>query len=230
MPRAGTVIAKYSKNGDTFEILVDAEKARDYIEGKIENPVAALEIEEVFKDAERGDRQSTERIMKAFGTVEIASVAASILKNGHVPLTTEQRRKMLDERRRQIVDIIARDSVDPRTGAPNPSMRIENAMHEAHVQIDPYKSAGEQVDAVAARISKVLPLKFETARIEVIVPAEHANRCYGALKRLGIKSEQWLPDGSLRVYVDCPAGMKGDIMQRIGSLTRGSATVRMVGT
>ncbi|MEM3482919.1 MAG: hypothetical protein QW091_01790, partial [Candidatus Micrarchaeaceae archaeon] len=84
------VIAKYLYNGETFEILVDSEKAYEFISGKIQDPLSALESEDIFKNANKGDRQSKEAIQKAFGTQDIATIAAKILKNGNVPITTEQ--------------------------------------------------------------------------------------------------------------------------------------------
>jgi ribosome maturation protein SDO1 len=37
--------------------------------------------------------------------------------------------------------------------------------------------------------------------------------------------EQWLADGSLRVTLEINAGMKGALLDRIGSATKGSAHV-----
>ncbi len=69
-----TVIAKYSVAGETFEIFVDADKAYDFITGKLSNPLTALEVEEVFKDANKGDRQSQDKLKKAFGTEDLSQI------------------------------------------------------------------------------------------------------------------------------------------------------------
>ena len=118
-----------------------------------------------------------------------------ILKKGNVPMTTEQRNRFIEDKRKQIIAVIAKNSIDPRTNAPNPPMRVENAMKEARVAIDPFKSANEQIDEVVKKLSAIMPLKFTTAKISVTVPAEFANRCFGILKQYGLKSEQWLPNG-----------------------------------
>jgi ribosome maturation protein SDO1 len=46
------------------------------------------------------------------------------------------------------------------------------------------------------------------------------------LKTAGnFNGEQWLSDGSLKVIIEINAGMKGVILDRIGSVTKGSAHV-----
>ena len=64
MPK--TVIAKYTVSGETFEIFVDADKAYDFITGKISSAISTLDVEEIFKDANKGDRQSQEKVKKGF--------------------------------------------------------------------------------------------------------------------------------------------------------------------
>jgi ribosome maturation protein SDO1 len=46
------------------------------------------------------------------------------------------------------------------------------------------------------------------------------------LKSTGsFKTEQWLSDGSLRVIIEINAGTKGTLIDRIGSVTKGSAQI-----
>ena len=226
MPK--TVVVKYSHSGDEFEILVDADRAYEYVTGKRADPLSVLEAEEIFKDAKKGERQSEEKIKKTFGTTDVAKVADMILKKGEVPITTEQRAKMTEEKRKQIIDIIAKNSIDPRTNAPNPPLRIENAMKEARVSIDPFKSVNEQVELVVDKLRPILPLKFTTVKIAVTVPPEFANRCYGTLKQYGMKSEEWLSNGSLSAVCEFPAGMQGEFFDRINKLTQGKVMTKIM--
>ncbi len=171
-----TVIVKLHRDGNEFEIFVNSDLAYEYITGKRSDPLTVLEAEEIFKDARKGERQSEEKIKKAFGTTDIAKVADTMLKNGEVPITTEQRNKLLEEKRKQVVEIIAKNSIDPRTNAPNPPLRIENAMKEAKASIDPFKGATEQIDDIVKKINMIMPIKFATVKMEVTIPAEYANR------------------------------------------------------
>ena len=56
-----TVIVKYHKEGSDFEILVNSDLAYEYITGKRSDPLVVLEVEEVFKDAKKGDRVARTR-------------------------------------------------------------------------------------------------------------------------------------------------------------------------
>jgi ribosome maturation protein SDO1 len=221
-----TVVAKYTLNGNRFELLVDADEAYEYITGKKTNVMAVLQAEEIFEDANKGKRQSQDKIKKAFNTEDIVKIAEVILKHGDVPITTEQRAKLTEEKRKQIVALIARNSIDPRTGAPHPEQRIENAMHEARVSIEPFKSVSEQTDAVLKKINVILPIKFATAKLEVIIPPEFSNRCYGLLKQYGLKSEEWQSDGSLKARVEFPAGLKLEFFDKLNGLTKGNAVTK----
>ncbi len=223
-----TVIAKYSVNGEDFEIFVDSDMAYEYITGKRKDPIAVLQAEEVFKDANKGERQSQDKLKKVFGTSDISTIADIILKKGSVPITTEQRSKMVEEKRRQIINIIAVNSIDPRTGAPHTPQRIENALNEARIAVDPFKSANEQVDTILKKINMILPIKFASAKLSVDIPAAYTNRCYGILKHYGLKSEEWLSNGSLRVSLEFPAGLKEEFFEKINSMTKGEAIVKTV--
>ncbi len=228
MASSKTVIAKYERDGYTFEILVDSDLAQDYITGKITDPMKPLQSEDVFKDVKKGERQSPEKMKKVFGTDDLAKVVDFILKKGNVPMTTEQRNRYMEEKRKQIIAIIAKNSIDPRTNAPNPPLRVENAMREAKVPIDPFKSATEQIDDVVKKLSVVMPLKFTTAKISVVVPAEYASRCFGILKQYGLKSEQWLSDGSLQATLEFPAGMQSEFFDRINKATQGRVETKLI--
>ncbi|MGI0100805.1 MAG: ribosome assembly factor SBDS [Candidatus Micrarchaeaceae archaeon] len=222
------VIVKLHRNGDEFEIFVNPDLAYEYITGKRSNALTVLEVEEVFKDARKGERQSSDKMTKAFGTTDISKIADIMLKSGEVPITTEQRNKLLEEKRRQIIEIIAKNSIDPRTNAPNPVTRIENVMKEAKTSIDPFKSATEQIDGIVKKINMIMPIKFTTAKVEVTIPAEYSNRSYGTLKKYGIKSEQWLPNGSLQATLEFPAGLQTEFFDRINGATQGKAIVKVL--
>ena len=221
-----TVIAKYSANGDHFEIFVDSDLAYDYVTGKRTDAMSVLTVDDVFLDANKGEKPSQEKLKKAFQTTELPKIVEYILKHGNVPITTEQHRKLTEEKRKQVEQIIARNSIDPKTGAPHPLLRIENAMQTAKVTIDPLKSAQEQVDAVVKKINMILPIKFATAKMEVVIPAEYANRSFGFLKQYGLKSDEWLSDGSLKAILEFPAGLQGEFFEKLNNFTKGSAQTK----
>jgi len=138
--------ARLSKGQDRFEILVKPQPALDYKLGKPIPISQVLMIEEVYSDSGKGTRASEEKLQKHFGTIDAVKVAEEIMKSGELQLTTEQRRQLIDEKRRQIISIISRNAIDPRSGAPHPPLRIEQALEQIRISIDPYKSAEDGAD------------------------------------------------------------------------------------
>lgn len=212
--------------GEHFEIIVDPDLALAFRLGKKTDFNNVLVAEEVFKDARKGERQSSDKLKKHFGTDDVFVIAQRIVKEGEVPITTEQRRAMVEEKRKRIVAMISREAIDPRTGAPHPPQRIEKAMEEARVHIDPLKPAESQIADVISALKAILPMKFERIRLAVKIPPELAQRAYPTAKSFGMQQEEWLPDGSFAFVVEIPAGMRPEFFDRINGLTAGKAVIK----
>ncbi len=221
--------ARLAKGQDKFEILVKPQQALDYKLGKQVDIGQLLMIEEVYSDSSKGTRASSDKLQKHFGTTDPLKVAEEIMKTGELQLTTDQRRQLVEEKRRQIVSIITRNAIDPRTGAPHPPLRIEQAMEQIRLSIDPYKSAEEQAKSVIEELRPILPLKMEQMKVAVKVFPEHAARAYNALKGFGnVSREEWGPDGSLAAVVEMPAGLYGSFLDRVGKLTQGTIQTKVL--
>ena len=152
-----------------------------------------------------------------------------ILKKGALQLTTEQRRRMIEDKRKQIIDFISRQAVDPRTNLPHPPLRIENAMEQIRYSIDPFKPLEEQAREIVKLLRPILPLKIEQVSVGVHVPAEYSARAYGTIKTYGtITREEWRADGSWYGILEIPAGLYAPFLERLGSITKGSGEAKIV--
>jgi len=112
------VVAKLRKGGMDFEILVDPYLARDLKEGKEVNFDDLLAVEEIFRNARKGERAPNEELQKVFGTTDVREIARTIIIEGEVQITAEQRREMLEAKRKQIVTFLSKNTIDPRTNTP----------------------------------------------------------------------------------------------------------------
>ena len=222
------VIAHLTRAGHTFEIMVDPEKALDFRKGKPYGMESILAVNGIFKDVKKGDRASTADLEKAFATSDVFKVAEIIIKTGEVQLTTDQRRKMTEEKRKEVVDTISRLCVNPQTGYPHPPQRIENALTEAHVTVDPNRPAKDQLREIMEKIQPILPLKIERLEVAVKVPMAHAGRASSAIRQLAaVKKEEWTNDGWIAL-IEIPAGIQGDIFSRLNNLTAGTVETKIV--
>jgi ribosome maturation protein SDO1 len=221
--------ARITKDNEHFEILVKPEKALDYRTGKIASITEALVSETIFSDANKGTKVAEESIRKAFGTTDTLKVAENILKNGTLQLTTEQRRKMVEDKRKQIIDFIARQCVDPKTNLPHPPARVENALEQVRYSIDPFKPVEEQAKEIIKLLRVILPLRMEQVIVGVSIPAAYSARAYGAIKGFGtIKREEWRSDGSWFGEIEMPAGMYAPFLDKLGNVTKGSGEAKIV--
>jgi ribosome maturation protein SDO1 len=220
-------VARLVLDGDKFELLVKPDPALEYKMGKRSDISGALVSDEIYSDANKGSRASSEKMMKHFKTTDSVDVAKQILARGELNLTTDQRRKMVEEKKRQIVQFINRSFVDPKTHLPHPVVRIEAAMEEVRVPIDPFKKGEDQAKTLVDALRKILPLRSETAKLTVTVPPQFAAQSYSVLKSTGdLRSEEWLADGSLKAVLDMNASIRGQFLDRLGAVTKGSAQVR----
>ncbi len=211
-------------DGERFEILVNPDNALSFKLGRNVELSQVIAIDEVYSDSSKGLRANTEKLKKSLGTTDHAEAAKIVLKRGELQLTTDQRRKIVEDKRKQIVSIIARNFIDPRTGLPHPPTRIEQAMGEIRVSIDPFKDVQEQTKVVVDLLRPVIPLKSEKMKIRVKVPPQFAPQAIGVLKGSGeILKEEWGSDGSLTALVEITAGVHTSMLERLGSATRGAA-------
>lgn len=221
------VIARFSVHGMTFEALVDPELSSALRAGKDVDIREVLAIDKIFKDARKGAAASEEAMLKAFNTTDVFEIAKEIICRGEVQVTTEQRRRMREERLKQLVDLISRRAINPRTGSPHPPYRVESAIKEAGLQIDEFKSAEEQLPVIVKALQEILPLRFEVRRIAVKIPPAHAGRAQGAVRNFGsVKQEEWLSDGSWAFIIEIPAGVQGEFFDKLNELTKGEVQTR----
>ena len=222
-------LVKYSFEGEKFEIMVKPDPALDYKLGKKKDISAVLVSDDIYTDSGKGTRPSAEKLLKAFNTEDQTVIAEMILQKGDLNLTTDQRRKMIEEKRKQIVHFIAKTYVDPKTHLPHPPLRIEQAMKDGRVSIDPQKNIDEQVKDIVEKLRSIIALKSENLQLEIIIPAQFASQSYAVLKSTGsLKKEEWQNNGSLKAILEIPAAARPSVIDRLGSITKGSATVEVV--
>jgi ribosome maturation protein SDO1 len=221
------VIARLETKGMKFEILVDPDKASDFKKGENIDIRDVLTGYVIFEDAHRGKKATEENLKAAFETDDVFTIAGLIIKNGEVQLTAEQRRKMVEEKKKRIVYILARNCMNPQTGLPHPPARIEAAMDEAKVSINPFRDEEEQAKEIVDALKPILPIRMETTKMAVKVPAPFSAKAYSVIERFGrISKDEWGSDGSWIGVIEIPAGLRVEFIERVNEFTKGKAQVK----
>ena len=223
------VIARLKKGEENFEVLVDPYAAADLIDGKEIDIIQNLAIDAIFKDSKKGTRASDESLVKHFGTNNVTEISKQIIIKGIIQLTTEQRQKMQKNKKTRIVELISRNAMDPKTKSPHPRQRIELAMEQAGVHIDPFKPVSEQVKTIIDLLRPIIPISIENIRISVKIPAEYIGRAYGTIRNIGtLEREDWQSDGSWLGIIRIPAGMQSDFYDKLNDATKGNVSTKIL--
>ena len=101
-------------------------------------------------------------------------------------------------------------------------------MKDGRVSIEPQKNVDEQVKDVVEKLRSIIALKSENLQLEITIPAQYASQSYAVLKSVGsLKNEEWQNNGSLKAILEIPAAARPSVIDRLGSITKGSASVEV---
>ncbi|MBA4735305.1 MAG: ribosome assembly factor SBDS [Candidatus Poseidoniales archaeon] len=209
------VLARLEKGGKRYEALVDPDLVEQWKEDSTDiNLDDFMAMDEIFHDARAGERPTEDALMKAFETLEVASILRIILTKGSIQLTTAQRKARVENMRQQIIHHIHSQAIDPKSKSPHPRTRIELALEESKYSVDPFKRLEDQVKDAIAKLKPLIPLSFESVRLAFRIPGS----AYGSVSqilRTHQQKEGWLENGDWACVVEIPAGMKGDLIGQV---------------
>jgi len=223
------VVIGLKKGHLRFEIFVDPNLAFDYRRGE-EIPLQdILKSYEIFEDAKRGEKATDSLVKDAFGSDDIFDIAPEIIKQGEFHLTHEQRLQLVEEKTETIIEHIAKRAMNPQTGHPHPPDRIRQAMEEAKVRIDPFISVDEQIPSVVKSLRVIIPISFESVKLQITIPAAYAGKGYNMVANAGVvKSESWNLDGSWSGLLELPAQKRQELYDELNKLTKGQIRIEVV--
>ena len=216
--------ARIKKTGKDFEIIIDMEKALAFRKTGVDN--SFLEYDKIFSDSKKGFAASVSDMKKAFGTEDVREIANRIVKEGEILVTQDYRSGEQEKKLNQVIDFISKNATDPQTGHPHTPERIRMALEQAHVNIKNVPIEN-QINEILEQIRSIIPLRIETRKVKITIPAVHTGRVYGIISEYK-EGEDWLNDGSLEVVVNVPSGMLIDFYEKLNSITHGSALTQEI--
>lgn len=215
-------------DGDNiFEILVEPEPAKKAkLEGKEFDMPRLLFVQQVFKDADKGERASPDELEREFGTRQLMEAAEEIFEKGNMQLTTDQKKEMRQDKHKQIVNMIARRAQDPKTGNPHPPQRVENALEEAGFNADAMKDVEEQFDEAIDSIKPIIPVSLDEKTVAIKIPSGKAGKAYDKIQQTAeVLEEQW-GNEYFFAKIKVPAGILTELMEDIQEMTGGESEVQ----
>ncbi|MFB6241358.1 MAG: ribosome assembly factor SBDS [Candidatus Nanosalina sp.] len=223
MDTSEAITISYS-GGKDFEILVDPDLAKEAkLEGEDHEIQRLLFVQEIFTDAGAGERASADELEEEFGTKNVMEAAEKIFEQGEMQLTTDQKAEMREEKRKQVVDMIARRVQNPQTGNPHPPNRIENALDEAGFHIQAMDDVEEKFQEAVDMIKPIIPVSLDEKTMAVKIPNDKSGKAYDILQqKADLEEEEW---GNEYFYakISLPAGIMEELMREIQEATGGDA-------
>lgn len=219
-------LARLKKGGEWFEVSINPDQAIELKNGKDISMDEVLHSKKIFADVRKGLASSEESLKKVFGTDDIGVIAKRIVREGEISLTSEYREQLRENKRKQIVNMIVRNALDPKTKLPHPATRIEAAMNEAKIRIDEFETAEGQIEGIIKKLRPIIPINIEKEEIEVRIPARYAPSAYPAAKGFGtVKTQRWESDGSWYGVIEIAPGMLQDMIDKLNHITHGGIEI-----
>ncbi len=212
------VEARIKVKGKQYEISVDIDEALKVRKGE-GNISAALNSNAIYYDIKKGTAAANYDLEAAFGTTDIYVIAEKIIKDGEVQKPQEYRDAEREAKVKQVINLILRNAVDQH-GRPYTEDRLRKAIDEVHYNFD-NRPAEQQMAVLINKLKEVIPIKIETKRIKLTIPARFTGHVYGMLKDYK-ESEDWLSNGDLQVIVNVPSGMQIDFYEKLNGVTHGA--------
>lgn len=212
------VTARIKIKGKHFEVQVNLDEALKIKAGKGDIG-AALSSTRIFSDLKKGKVAPAADLMEAFGTSEFHEVAKKIIISGEVQKNQEFRDAEKDAKIKRVVDLLLKNAVD-QNGRPYTEERIMRAIGEAHFAFD-NRTPEQQLPELIAKLQPIIPIRVETKRVKLVIPAQYTGQAYGILKDYK-ESEEWLSNGNLEVVLNIPSGMQLDFYDKLNHITHGA--------
>jgi ribosome maturation protein SDO1 len=220
-------LARLKKGGKNFEVIIeDVDKALELKSGSKVDISDIVNGDLIFDNAHKATKASEEDIKEFLGTENHSDAAKVIIQKGDIQLTGDQRKRLLEVKTQKIINYIQRNACDPKTRLPLPKQRIELAMKEAKVHVDPADKLDFQIEKIISKLQPILAMSFEKLKLRIIIPARYAGHAYSAVKgKFKPHAEDWKSDGSVQVDVEIVAGDRDDLFSLLNKLTNGEVNI-----
>jgi len=222
----GDTLVRLRSGKMVFETMVDLDSAMKLRKGESVNINEVIRDTAIYTDQKKGMHAGKDELEIVFGTNDLGVIVEKIVKKGELEVTQEFRNEAMEAKKKQVVDFLIRNAVDTRTGRPYTPDIIESALKEAGVNIQD-KPIDKQINFILDDLKKIIPIKIETKKIKVLVPAQFTGQIYNIINEYKDK-EEWKDNGDLEVILSLPVGLQMEFYDKLNSLTHGSAITEEV--
>lgn len=149
------------------------------------------------------------------------TILQEICKHGEVQTNAADRKKAMEDKRKQIINYLSKYYVNPKTGKPHPVVHLENAWDAAKLKIDLDEPVDVQVKKAQPKLIEQLPIKRAEMEGKLKVPHAHLGAATGIIKKYcSIHSENYTSEGVEQQIAIVP-GDFDVFMKEMSAVTKG---------
>jgi ribosome maturation protein SDO1 len=228
---------RYKSGKHTFEILCHPGTVLKYRDGQLDMD-KVLFADNIFKNYSTGDRAKEAELIEVFGTSNQQECIKKILDTGEYHLSTKERQELVEKKKREMINFVHKNYIDPRNRLPHPVVRIEQAFKDLKVlNVDPFKPAEKQVQDIYSKLVEKIPLRktlvyaslqLKHQFIGAGMPVAHRYAQVSGEKydHIGVTMDLALPPGDYDALVnDLHKVCKGDFRLEIAASTGEKAAI-----
>ena len=214
---------RYKKAGEEVQTLVDFDELQKYREKPEETSIDDVVVDrKIYIDQKKGEIAPESTLEKIFNTQDEDTILKEILINGECQIPTAYLNKLRENKKEQIINYIAENSVNPQTKTKYTYTMIENAFSDIKYQIDPFKSPITQAEEVLKKLKTKLPISMDTTVIIAKIPGTYCGKFYGKFRNFGkIKKEFYDEQGNLHLHIEISESLIDTVTSYIKENTNG---------
>lgn len=210
------IIVKLRKNKNVFEILAYTGTIEKY-RGNLIGWDKVYVVENVFKNVKKGDLYTQLELEQAFSTTNMQEIMQIIAMKGEYQLSSEERKNKMDQKRKQVVNFIHTNYINPKTNICHPITAIESALNSLKIRIDMNESAEKQVQLIVKKLPVILPIKKSVIEGVLRIPNTHSGKVMGIIgKWATIVTQNW-GSANCEMHLSLVAGNYDSLMKELSS-------------
>jgi len=195
---------KYKRNGESFEILVDFEKYKEFKKNpeKI-NIYDVLADDKIFKDQKKGEIASENLLKEIFNNKTIDEILTEILLKGDCQIPTAYLNKLRKEKKEQVINYIVENATNPQNKSKYTSSMISSEIDKLKFNFDPNINFISQAEDILKLLKKIMPISMDKIIVNIKIPGEFCGNFYGNFRKFGtIKKEYYDNSGNLVMHFE----------------------------
>lgn len=169
-------VVRYKTHGMRFEIACYKNTVIGFRTGSERDLDNVLQTTMIYSNVSKGIQAKADDLRRAFGTVDEEEICRTILEKGELQVGEKEREHGLDEKHRDVVNVLCEKCINPETNRPYPPGMIESALKDSHFSIDPTKSAKQQALAMIPKLAKIFPIKRAPMRFKFTINDEEEEK------------------------------------------------------